>query len=150
MPSVDEVCSSFDLNDVHIEYSDADYQNLTSYKTFQQHIRPHVIKENPKIPITKLMMLVAAKWRSFSAMNPHIQPEAEVSSANLEEDSKTTRSSRGAAAQEAEDDEEDEEDSEFYKRKSRGSRARKGKKASKVPTLKIKLGKRKRASSVNI
>lgn len=150
MPTIDEVCNTFDLTDVHIDYSDADFQNLTTYKLFQQHVRPHLIKENPKVPMSKLMMLVAAKWRDFSEMNPHTQPEVEVSSGNLEEECKTTRSSRGAVAQEPDDDDEDEEDSEFYKRKSRGSRARKGKKASKVPTLKIKLGKRKRASSVSI
>ncbi|XP_043469159.1 chromodomain-helicase-DNA-binding protein Mi-2 homolog isoform X2 [Leptopilina heterotoma] len=147
MPTIDEVCNTFDLTDVHIDYSDADFQNLTTYKLFQQHVRPHLIKENPKVPMSKLMMLVAAKWRDFSEMNPHTQPEVEVSSGNLEEECKPTRSSRGAVAQEPDDDDEDEEDSEFYKRKSRGSRARKGKKASKVPTLKIKLGKRKRASS---
>ena len=150
MPTIEEVCSTFGLTDVQINYSDADFQNLTTYKLFQQHVRPLLAKENPKVPMSKLMMLVAAKWRDFSEMNPHTQPDAEVSSANMDEESKTSRSSRGAAVQEAEDDEEDEEDSEFFKRKSRGSRAKKGKKASKVPTLKIKLGKRKRGSSVSI
>ena len=149
MPTIEEVCNTFGLTDVQIDYSDADFQNLTTYKLFQQHVRPLLAKENPKVPISKLMMLVAAKWRDFSEMNPHTQPEAEVSSGNMEEESRTSRSSRGAAAQEPDDDEEDEEDSEFYKRKSRGSRAKKGKKASKVPTLKIKLGKRKRGSSVS-
>lgn len=97
--------------------------------------------------MSKLMMLVAAKWRDFSELNPHTQPDADVSSANVDEDSRNARANRNNVVQEGEDEEDDDEDSD-RKRKSRGSRAKKGKKASKVPTLKIKLGKRKRGSSV--
>lgn len=49
MPSVEDVCSSFGLTDVQIKYSDQDFQNLSSYKLFQQHIRPLLAKENPKV-----------------------------------------------------------------------------------------------------
>lgn len=49
MPTVEEVCSSFGLSDVDIQYSDADLENLTSYKLFQQHVRPLLVKENPKV-----------------------------------------------------------------------------------------------------
>lgn len=49
MPTVEEVCSSFGLTDVDIQYSDADLENLTSYKLFQQHVRPLLVKENPKV-----------------------------------------------------------------------------------------------------
>lgn len=146
MPTIEEVCNTFGLTDVQIEYTDADFQNLTTYKLFQQHVRPLLAKENPKVPMSKLMMLVAAKWRDFSELNPHTQPDADVSSANVDEDSRNARANRGGAVQEGEDEEDDDEDSD-RKRKSRGSRAKKGKKASKVPTLKIKLGKRKRGSS---
>lgn len=49
-----------------------------------------------------------------------------------------------------EDDEEEEDDDDSKTKKKRGSRVKKAsKKASKVPTLKIKLGKRKRGSSVS-
>ncbi|EGI69818.1 Chromodomain-helicase-DNA-binding protein Mi-2-like protein [Acromyrmex echinatior] len=146
MPTIEEVCNTFGLTDVQIEYSDADFQNLTTYKLFQQHVRPLLAKENPKVPMSKLMMLVAAKWRDFSELNPHTQPDADVSSTNVDDDSRNARTNRSGAMQEAEEEEEDDEDSD-RKRKSRGSRAKKGKKASKVPTLKIKLGKRKRGSS---
>ncbi|XP_015124257.1 chromodomain-helicase-DNA-binding protein Mi-2 homolog isoform X4 [Diachasma alloeum] len=146
MPTIEEVCSTFGLTDVPIEYTDADFQNLTAYKLFQQHVRPALAKENPKVPMSKLMMLVAAKWRDFLVLNPHTQPDTEVSMSNAEEENKSARSSRGAPVQEIDDDEEEDEDSD-RRRKSRGSRAKKGKKASKVPTLKIKLGKRKRGSS---
>ncbi|KAK0098849.1 hypothetical protein PV326_001415 [Microctonus aethiopoides] len=146
MPTIEEVCSTFGLTDAQIEYSDTDFQNLTTYKLFQQHVRPQLAKENPKVPMSKLMMLVAAKWREFSEVNPHTQPDADLSTQSVEDENRSARSSRGAAIQEPEEDEDDDEDSD-RKRKSRGSRAKKGKKASKVPTLKIKLGKRKRGSS---
>lgn len=49
MPTIEEVCSTFGLQDVDIEYSESDFQNLTSYKLFQQHVRPLLTKENPKV-----------------------------------------------------------------------------------------------------
>jgi len=49
MPTIEEVCNTFGLTDVQIEYSDADFQNLTTYKLFQQHVRPLLAKENPKV-----------------------------------------------------------------------------------------------------
>lgn len=49
MPTVEEVCNTFGLNDVKITYTESDYQNLTSYKFFQQHVRPILAKENPKV-----------------------------------------------------------------------------------------------------
>lgn len=75
MPTIEEVCSTFGLTDVDLKFSDSDYQNLTTYKLFQQHVRPLLAKENPKVPMSKLMMLVAAKWREFSVENPHLQSE---------------------------------------------------------------------------
>lgn len=97
--------------------------------------------------MSKLMMLVAAKWRDFSELNPNTQPDADVPSTNIDDDSRSSRINRGAPIPEVDDDEDEDDDSD-RRRKSRGSRAKKGKKASKVPTLKIKLGKRKRGSSV--
>lgn len=75
MPTIEEVCSTFDLTDVDIEYTENDYQNLVTYKMFQQHVRPILQKENPKVPMSKLMMLVAAKWREFCEENPNLQTE---------------------------------------------------------------------------
>lgn len=49
MPTVEEVCATFGLNDVQIQYNEADYQNLTNYKFFTQHVRPILAKENPKV-----------------------------------------------------------------------------------------------------
>lgn len=91
MPSVEDVCTAFDITDVPIEYSDADYDNLTTYKLFQQHVRPTLQKENQKVPQPKLMMLVAAKWREFCDKNPHLQsPEDD----KKEEEAKQSKSSK--------------------------------------------------------
>ncbi|XP_044753178.1 chromodomain-helicase-DNA-binding protein Mi-2 homolog isoform X2 [Coccinella septempunctata] len=148
MPTIDEVCSTFGLTDVNLEYSESDFQNLTTYKLFQQHVRPLLAKENPKVPMSKLMMLVAAKWREFSNINPHLQQEQAAASTSEPEYSKPTRPRTSTAKMEEYDDEDEEDDDEDSKKRKRSSRGKKGgKKTSKVPTLKIKLGKRKRGSS---
>ena len=107
------------------------------------------------------MMLVAAKWREFSASIPESNdtpPEEEATEASS---SRPLRSSRSAASGREEpelpDDEEDEDD-EFAEKGRKNKRNRKptkggntnaGKKG-KVPTIKIKLGKRKRTSSDDV
>ena len=49
MPTVSDVCENFGLADVDLEYSDADYQNLTTYKLFQQTYRQRIQGANPKV-----------------------------------------------------------------------------------------------------
>lgn len=156
VPTVEEVCTTFGLNDVNIEYSEADFQNLTTYKLFQQHVRPLLSKDNPKVPTGKMMMLVAAKWRDFMNMNPHAeQPESE--SVNDEPDY-TPKPSRSRSKTSAVDDDDDDDELEEKGKKKRGRSSKKSSSNSgskkntpvsttKVPTLKIKLGKRKQASS---
>jgi len=68
--SVLEICQEFDLEDVPYEYTEADYQNLTNYKLFSQHIRPLIAKTNPKIAMGKMVTLISAKWREFISNNP--------------------------------------------------------------------------------
>lgn len=157
MPTIEEVCLSFDLTDVDIDYTEDDYQNLLTYKMFQQHVRPILQKENPKVPMSKIMMLVAAKWRSFSESNPNLQQE-EAKEEEEEEAPRspeyTPKSSRSRSSKQPEKnddyDEEEEEDDEpevKSKRSKRGRASAKRKKQGKVPTLKIKFGKRKHGSS---
>lgn len=62
MPSVEEVCQTFGLQDVSIEYTDADYQNLTTYKLFQQHVRPILAKENPKVVLFLNNLIIFLKY----------------------------------------------------------------------------------------
>lgn len=182
MPSVEEVCTTFGLVDVQIDYDDAEYQNLNNYKLFQQHVRPLLQKENPKVfvnsivklfnfcihfyvfckkvPMSKLMMLVAAKWREFSASIPEGNDTPAEEEAAEASSSRPLRSSRSAASgrEEPEIPEEEEDDDDEFAEKGRKKRSRKptkggntnaGKKG-KVPTIKIKLGKRKRTSSDDV
>ncbi|KAH8264948.1 hypothetical protein KR038_008669, partial [Drosophila bunnanda] len=168
MPSVEDVCSAFSVCDVDIEYSEEELQSLTTYKSFMQHVRPILQKENPKIAAPKLMMLVAAKWREFCESNPHIQQEGSaaaggsgnsggqarsVAGDEAGDEPRSSRSSRNEKPddiyEEAAEEEEEEEEEELKKpRRKRSGRGKKGRRPSgKVPTLKIKLGKRKRDSS---
>ncbi|XP_058170277.1 chromodomain-helicase-DNA-binding protein Mi-2 homolog [Anopheles ziemanni] len=136
MPSIQEVCSSFDLTDVKIEYSEEDFENLVTFKMFQTHVRPILTKENPKVPMAKLMMLVAAKWREFCTQNPHIPSEEAGGEAKEEEAAPATpeyvpKSSRSRSKMENkhEDmvyDDEDEEDEEEVERE-RTRKSKKGK-----------------------
>ncbi|XP_063922162.1 chromodomain-helicase-DNA-binding protein Mi-2 homolog [Zophobas morio] len=154
MPTIEEVCSTFGLTDVDLEYTETDFQNLTTYKLFQQHVRPLLTKENPKVPMSKLMMLVAAKWREFSNINPNLQTDNNESAAAAVPEADYPKPGRPRAVKEKpeseafddEDDDDDDDDSKIKKKRS-GRGKKSSKKASKVPTLKIKLGKRKRGSS---
>ncbi|XP_066991468.2 chromodomain-helicase-DNA-binding protein Mi-2 homolog isoform X2 [Anabrus simplex] len=78
LPTVKEVCETFALTDLEIQYTEEDMQNLTTYKRYQQHVRPLIVKENPRVAISKIMMLVAAKWRDFMTINPNTADETET------------------------------------------------------------------------
>ncbi|RWS31027.1 chromodomain-helicase-DNA-binding protein Mi-2-like isoform X5 [Leptotrombidium deliense] len=69
--TVAEICTEFDLEDIDYDYTDSDYQTLTNYKLFSQHIRPLIAKANPKIAMSKMVTLISAKWREFTANNPN-------------------------------------------------------------------------------
>ena len=47
--TVEEVCSLYGLNDVDLEYTDADYQNLTTSKLFMSTYKPRIQAANPKV-----------------------------------------------------------------------------------------------------
>jgi len=70
MPTTEEVCSTFGLNDVDLEYTDQDMQNLTSYKLFQQHVRPHLTKENPKVIL--VFFLYCCYINNFNFLGAHV------------------------------------------------------------------------------
>lgn len=129
MPTVQQLCEQYGLNDVDLEYSEADYSNLTTYKLFQQTYRTRIQTENPKVPVAKLMMLVGAKWREFVASGPAGEQE--------EEEEEEGDVQEKEAEQEQEEDEEEEEEGEDGEeedlplsnrgRRGRGSRTKKKK-----------------------
>merc|ERR1712123_426735 len=107
MPTVVQVCDQWGLNDVDLEYSDADYTNLTTYKLFQQTFRPRIQAENPKVPMSKLMMLVAAKWREFTSLG-----RSEEGSEQQEQEQEQEPEPEAEEQEVEEDEEVDEEDDE--------------------------------------
>jgi chromodomain-helicase-DNA-binding protein 4 len=167
---VEEVCQQLDLKDVDIEYTESHYQNLVTYKMFTQHVRPILQKENSKAPSSKVMMLVAAKWREFCEENPNLKEDSEEGEAEQQEaeksdedeaeeepeeaeyqpkQSRSGRSSRKAQKHVEEEEAEEEasdDDNKRSKKKSNVRASKRGKK-QKVPTLKIRFGKKKNASS---
>ena len=116
--SSEEIIEEFQLEDIDYEYTEADYQNLTNYKLFSNHIRPLIQKSNPKIAMSKMVPLISAKWREFSANNPGLA-SGDVSMAELDEIPNTRRSGK--------------------KGKVSSSASGSGEKKS-VPSIKIKIG----------
>jgi len=91
------------------------------------------------------MMLVAAKWRDFCVENPDLIEGA---------DDEKAKASTPVSRQDDDMDDDDEDSKSSSKKGSRrsirkGGKSTSTKSKSKVPTLKIRIGKRKRGSSVN-
>merc|ERR1711894_62657 len=115
------------------EYSDADYQNLTTYKLFQQTYRQRIQAANPKVPQPKLMMLVAAKWREFQSNSQDV--EGDDDTPNRRNGRSSGRVRKQKVVEDYDFDEEEEEENR-RKSKSKGksgreSSSKSGKKSSK-------------------
>uniref|UniRef100_A0A672MD41 Chromodomain helicase DNA binding protein 5 n=1 Tax=Sinocyclocheilus grahami TaxID=75366 RepID=A0A672MD41_SINGR len=65
-----QLMQEWGLEDVQYAFSEDDYKTITNYKAFSQFLRPLIAKKNPKIPMSKMMTVLGAKWREFSANNP--------------------------------------------------------------------------------
>uniref|UniRef100_A0A672T781 Chromodomain-helicase-DNA-binding protein 5-like n=1 Tax=Sinocyclocheilus grahami TaxID=75366 RepID=A0A672T781_SINGR len=68
--SSSQLMQEWGLEDVQYVFSEDDYKTITNYKAFSQFLRPLIAKKNPKIPMSKMMTVLGAKWREFSANNP--------------------------------------------------------------------------------
>ncbi|KAA8593560.1 hypothetical protein FQN60_009676 [Etheostoma spectabile] len=62
-----QLMQEWGLEDVQYGFTEDDYKTITNYKAFSQ---PLIAKKNPKIPMSKMMTVLGAKWREFSANNP--------------------------------------------------------------------------------
>lgn len=134
--SVLEVCEEHNLQDIDYDFTAADHQNLTTFKIFAQHIRPLIQRCNPKINSSKLQSFTAAKWREFSsAPISSYQPEevVETQEEPMEVDLSVEASTSQLLGKAT------------TKRTSRNSSSTT--KTSTIPTLKIKIGKRKRPAA---
>ncbi|XP_068460432.1 chromodomain-helicase-DNA-binding protein 5 isoform X2 [Clinocottus analis] len=65
-----QLMTEWGLEDVQYGFTEDDYTTITNYKAFSQFLRPLIAKKNPKIPMSKMMTVLGAKWREFSANNP--------------------------------------------------------------------------------
>ncbi|XP_078526362.1 chromodomain-helicase-DNA-binding protein 3 isoform X4 [Lissotriton helveticus] len=145
------------LEDVDHVFSEEDYHSLTNYKAFSQFMRPLIAKKNPKIPMSKMMTILGAKWREFSANNPLKGSAAAVAAAVAEQVEATVASitiaaeSQPAPIRKAKTKE---GKGPGHKKRSKSPRVMEPKKklkGKKMIPLKIKLGimgnKRKKSSS---
>uniref|UniRef100_A0A663FC47 Chromodomain helicase DNA binding protein 3 n=1 Tax=Aquila chrysaetos chrysaetos TaxID=223781 RepID=A0A663FC47_AQUCH len=76
-----QLLGAWGLEDVDHVFTEEDYHTLTNYKAFSQFMRPLIAKKNPKIPMSKMMTILGAKWREFSANNPFKGSAAAVAAA---------------------------------------------------------------------
>ncbi|XP_053725043.1 chromodomain-helicase-DNA-binding protein 5 isoform X2 [Synchiropus splendidus] len=68
--SSSQLMHEWGLEDVQYGFTEDDYKTITNYKAFSQFLRPLIAKKNPKIPMSKMMTVLGAKWREFSGNNP--------------------------------------------------------------------------------
>ncbi|XP_009301392.1 chromodomain-helicase-DNA-binding protein 3 isoform X1 [Danio rerio] len=76
-----QLAREWGLEDVDHTFTEEDYRTLTNYKAFSQFLRPMIAKKNPKIPMSKMMTILGAKWREFSSNNPFKGSAAAVAAA---------------------------------------------------------------------
>ncbi|XP_059210753.1 LOW QUALITY PROTEIN: chromodomain-helicase-DNA-binding protein 3 [Centropristis striata] len=76
-----QLAREWGLEDVDHTFTEEDYRELTNYKAFSQFMRPMIAKKNPKIPMSKMMTILGAKWREFSSNNPFKGNAAAVAAA---------------------------------------------------------------------
>ncbi|XP_048086183.1 chromodomain-helicase-DNA-binding protein 4a [Alosa alosa] len=65
-----QLLDDWGMEDIDHVFSEEDYRSLTNYKAFSQFVRPLIAAKNPKIAVSKMMMVLGAKWREFSTKNP--------------------------------------------------------------------------------
>ncbi|MCJ8728074.1 hypothetical protein PDJAM_G00000090 [Pangasius djambal] len=87
--SSSQLLAEWGMKDIDYTFTQEDYHTLTNYKAFSQMIRPLIAARNPKIAVSKMMMVLGAKWREFSTNNP-IRGSASAGPAPLTVDTVTT------------------------------------------------------------
>ncbi|XP_056154916.1 chromodomain-helicase-DNA-binding protein 4a isoform X1 [Lampris incognitus] len=65
-----QLLDDWGMEDIDHIFTEEDYRSLTNYKAFSQFVRPLIAAKNPKIAVSKMMMVLGAKWREFSTNNP--------------------------------------------------------------------------------
>uniref|UniRef100_A0A8B9RK54 Chromodomain helicase DNA binding protein 4 n=1 Tax=Astyanax mexicanus TaxID=7994 RepID=A0A8B9RK54_ASTMX len=141
--SSSQLLADWGMKDIDYTFTQEDYSSLTNYKAFSQMVRPLIAGKNPKIAVSKMMMVLGAKWREFSTNNP-LRGSASASAALVAANAAVAVDSMVKAAG-AEPAGPGTAAAATTKPKVQDKKS----KAKKVAPLKIKLGsfKRKRSSS---
>ncbi|CAF0825687.1 unnamed protein product [Brachionus calyciflorus] len=87
-----QLCQEMGITNIDIEYTPEDYQNLVTYKLFNQHIRPLLLEKNPKLVMYKMVSVIGAKWREFIELKEQYQLEQQQSNNNKTNDNTTEQS----------------------------------------------------------
>ncbi|CAF0739922.1 unnamed protein product [Didymodactylos carnosus] len=163
-----DVCDEYGIEYFDMKFTDSDYVNLSTFKLFTQHVRPILAQKYSKLATSKVMALMAAKWREFlEAKTTQIILPNETMASNESNDDGTTNSNDRMEVNEAkllpppsttptlsssrsrrrkqtaqdEIDPDDVEDPEAEVSTS-STRGRKSGGNKRVPALKIKLGQK--------
>ncbi|XDV40460.1 hypothetical protein PO909_009543 [Leuciscus waleckii] len=101
--SSSQLLADWGMKDIDYTFTQEDYTSLTNYKAFSQFVRPLIAAKNPKIAVSKMMMVLGAKWREFSTNNPmrgSASANAALAAANVAAavESMVTRVDGGGAA----------------------------------------------------
>uniref|UniRef100_A0A672JX24 Chromodomain-helicase-DNA-binding protein 4-like n=1 Tax=Sinocyclocheilus grahami TaxID=75366 RepID=A0A672JX24_SINGR len=153
--SSSQLLADWGMKDIDYTFTQEDYNSLTNYKAFSQFVRPLIAAKNPKIAVSKMMMVLGAKWREFSTNNPmrgSASANAALAAANVAAavESMVTRVDGGGQppAVPLRKAKTKEGKGPNARRKTKSKPQDKKAKAKKVAPLKIKLGnfKRKRSS----
>lgn len=158
--SSQELCDEYGINNLDINYTDAEFNTLTTYKLFNQHVKPLILAHNPKLVMSKMVSVISAKWREFNELkDQRAKKDAEEKSENASQvdanedtadtapDTPVGRNKRAArkrpidydvdTAEETENTEatNEQDDDETYGTRRTSARAKKN-----MPQIKIKLG----------
>ncbi|KHJ49018.1 PHD-finger [Trichuris suis] len=60
-----EICRQLKLTNVEFDYLCDEFQGITNYKAFNMKVRPLIMEANPRIQKSRLVTLMAAKWKEF-------------------------------------------------------------------------------------
>lgn len=85
---------------IELNYTDDDFQNLVTYKLFNQHIRPLLLEKNPKLVMYRMVSVIGAKWREFIELREHKEKDQQqkTTAQDDEEDTQKSEESSGGGS----------------------------------------------------
>ena len=95
------LCDSYKCNNVDLQYTDAEFQNLTTFKEFHGLYSARIRAGNPNVPAAHRILLERAKYREFETLQTARQEasRAEDSDEDSDEYSNKDRDEASTAAE---------------------------------------------------